>query len=282
MKISTFLAGCLLCAVGLAAQAESVPRDAAGFTDYMANLFRTSAGTTVVSVKAALLVQLGDEEVSVDKVFGFCQQKPDYCDKAAAYYASSVNETIKLQHAPIAQKDVLLVLRPLAYLANVRERLGAGGPQLVSRPFVDGWAVLPVLDTPKALRPLNERDLKNLGMEQQALFSLGASNLQTSLAPLKEGAKPAGVGEIGTLDGGLYEVSRVLLHEQWAELAAAQNGTLIVALPTSDRLLYVSEKTPKALDALLTLSKYTATRSSSPFAPNLLLSWTPQGWEIVR
>jgi hypothetical protein len=114
------------------------------------------------------------------------------------------------------------------------------------------------------------------------LYSRAAQeNVQASLKPLAESAKPVGSGQIGTVTGSVYEVGRVALHQQWAQLASAQQGTLLVALPTTDVVLYVSESTPAAIEALRALSKNTAAKASNPLSPTIVLKWGNDRWEAV-
>ncbi|MFL6708068.1 MAG: hypothetical protein ACJ8HI_07670, partial [Massilia sp.] len=115
-----------------------------------------------------------------------------------------------------------------------------------------------------------------------ALFALASINLTNSLAPLSETAKPVSAGQIGTINPGFSEVGRVALPAQWTTLAQAQHGELIIALPTTDQVLYVSESTPVAQDALLTLSRKLALQSANPLAPDMLLKWTAGRWERLK
>jgi hypothetical protein len=259
-----------------------MPRDANEFSEYFAGVMRRESGSATVSVKAPLTLSVDGLDVNIQKVYSFCQAKPDDCEKAAAFYARSVANVAKQQNMPVDKTKVRLVIRPTIYLAQVQERFGADGPKLQSRSLVGGWVIIPVLDTPNAVRPLDERDLKKLGLGEDELFKLGADNLQTSLAPLAERAKPVATGQIGTFAGDIYEVSRIALHGQWSGLAMAQHGTLIVALPTSGRVLYISDSTPQAIDALRTLSEHTAAKAADPFAPTMLLRWTTERWEKVQ
>jgi hypothetical protein len=139
-----------------------------------------------------------------------------------------------------------------------------------------------VLDTQRAVRPLDDRDLRKLNMSQNQLFELGGENLQAALKPLADSAKPVGSGQIGAITGSVYEVGRVAILSQWAHLANAQQDVLVVALPTTDMVLYISESTPSAIDALRTLSKGTAAKSSNPLSPTAVFKWTAERWTPVQ
>ena len=82
------------------------------------------------------------------------------------------------------------------------------------------------------------------------------------------------------MSGSFFDVGRVAMHDEWAPLAAAQNGVLLVALPATDTLLYASEATPTAVDALRTFAKRASTSSGA--LSGIVLKWTPERWELVQ
>ena len=73
----------------------------------------------------------------------------------------------------------------------------------------------------------------------------------------------------------------MLLHDDWAPLARAQKGVLVVALPAKNLLLYGADDSPAGLDALRLQARDLARRSPAPLT-ELLLRWTPEGWQAVR
>lgn len=282
MTRKTIAAGTVvLLAMHLMAHAGPVG-DPAAFSAQFAETLRREAGAMPVTVKAPLVITLDDMEISLARLYGYCQAQPAGCKGATAEYASGVAGVARDRHTPIDRRNVRLVLRPDAWLVRGRIALGVHGATLAARPLIAGWVVVAVLDTPSSTRPLDGRDLAALGLDEDALFALGAANLGAALAPLDSVARPVTAGQIGTFGGNIYDVSRVALHAQWAALAAAQGGVLVVAMPTSDRVLYVSEDKPGALAALRTLSVDTAARNVNVFAPSLLLRWTNASWVPVQ
>lgn len=94
-------------------------------------------------------------------------------------------------------------------------------------------------------------------------------------------ARAAKHAEIGQLVGDCYEPSRLVLHDHWAPLAAAQNGTLIVAAPATDAVFYIGEDAPVALDALRTVVRNVIRRAPNRLSETLL-RWNDGGWEVVK
>jgi len=54
-----------------------------------------------------------------------------------------------------------------------------------------------------------------------------------------------------------------------------------VAAPSPDLVLYGGENSATAIDALRTLASNLTVRAPKPLS-NMLLRWTPKGWQRVR
>ncbi|WP_395704094.1 hypothetical protein [Aquabacterium sp.] len=106
-------------------------------------------------------------------------------------------------------------------------------------------------------------------------------NLRSTLKPLMDIAKAAAPGQIGSIVGDTYDPSRLLLHDTWEPLAKQQGGTLIVAIPATDAVFYVGEDTPVAIGALRAMVMNVLSRAPNRLS-DVLLRWTPTGWEPVR
>lgn len=264
----------------LAARGEEVPADRTVFTEFVAEKMRRELGGMPVTVKSPLTLSVGSLQANLDRIFGFCNSNRQRCLAEVDGFVKGAAQVAKERNAPLDRAAVRLVVRSSEYIRRAQGSLGQDGPTLQSQPFVGGLVVLPVLDTPRAVRPLDNRDLISLSLSRDQLLELGRTNLDATLRPLSEVAKPASRGQIGNLGGNVFDTSRVLLHAHWASLVEAQNGTLLVALPATDVLLYVSESTPTAVDALRTLANNVMTKAPNPLS-NVILKWTKDGWEAV-
>lgn len=272
--------GALIALIPAGVAAQSVPTEEAAFTEYIAQAMRLEVGDVPVTVKAPLTLSVGPLQANLDRIFAFCRSNTAACTAEVERYTKGAAQVIKQQNAPIEKAAVRLVVRSSEYIKRAQASLGSDGPTLQVKPLVEGLVSVAILDTPRAVRPLDERDLEKLNLSQDQLFKLGGENLATELKPLSEVAKPVTRGQVGTITGSVYEVGRIAVHSQWAQLANAQNGTLLVALPTTDVVLYISEATPVAIDALRTLANKTATRAANPLSATVL-KWTSERWEIV-
>lgn len=264
------------------ASAQEIPTDEAAFTEFVAQAIRREVGDAPVAVKGPLTVSVGTLQANLGRIFGFCQANKAGCAIEVDKYAKGAAQILKQENIPLDKTAIRLVVRTTEYIKRAQASFGNDGPTLQSKPLAEGLVSVAVLDTPRAIRPLDDRDLKKLNISQDQLFELGSENLRSTLKPITDSAKPATAGQIGTITGSIYEVGRVTVLSQWADLANAQQGNLIVALPTTDRVLYISEVTPVALDALRTLSNNVASKAPNPLAPSTLLKWTSDRWVVVQ
>ncbi len=174
-----------------------------------------------------------------------------------------------------------MVVRTAQYLQQAQGALAPGAPTLQTRPLVGGLVLVPVLDSPRTIRMLTEKDSAKLGLTANEVHELAIANLRKTSKPLMEIAKVVGRGQIGQLVGDTFHSSRLALLDSWAPLSQAQGGVLIVAAPANDAVFYIGEDSPIAIDALRSLVRNVMRRAPSPLS-DVLLRWTPIGWNVVR
>ncbi|QNB07619.1 hypothetical protein G5S34_13155 [Herbaspirillum frisingense] len=280
MRLAWLFLSALACS---SLQAAPVPMDQNGFTEYMVAKMRPEAGETPVQIKEPLALTVGSLQVNLGRLYAFCQQSVLNCDAEASNFAKAMADALKVANAPIDKDAVRLVIRPTDYVQSVElASAKAGSPtHLQYRPLVEGLVALAVLDTPRSIRSLSDKDLEKLGLTQDQLFELGATNLRKLLKPLSEAATPAAPGKLGQLATDFFETSRVALHDDWKPLVDAQGGVLLITLPAANYLLYASDDSPQAIDALRAAGRKVAQQSPAPLS-SAVLRWTQQRWELVR
>ena len=211
-------------------------------------------------------------------MYRFCRNNAADCQDEIDRYTRGVAQVIKSRNAPPAKEAVRLVVRPSAYILQYDT---AANKKIKTWPLAGDFVVIPVLDTPRAMRTLTEADFKQLDMDADQIYQLGLANLKTTLQPLMSRAQVAKAGQIGSVTGDAYDSSRLAMHESWAPLAEAQGGVLIVAAPAKDAVFYVGEDTPQAIDALRSLVNRVQKEAPNPLSA-ALLRWTKTGWEPVH
>jgi len=272
----------LACVTASTAFAQAIPTDANGFTAHVADLLRKEVGEAAVVVKAPLTLGVGELQANLERVFGYCSAAPVGCASELALYVQGAVEVHRERSAPPRREAVRLVLRSEAYLQQAQRNVPAGAPAMQPKPLVDGLVMLPVLDSPRTLRMLTDKDNAALGLpSSDAAIELALANTAAALKPLMDEAKVLRPGQIGQLVGHTYQPSRLAFHAQWAPLAQAQGGKLIVVAPVTDAVFYIADDSPEAADALRRFSRQLMGRAPNRLS-DVLLRWTETGWDVLR
>ena len=276
---------CLALAASLAAApafaSDDIPLDAASFTNYMAERLQKAITDVPVEVTGSLAVVVGTAPVNIERVFRDCAAAHGDCDEKFDRFVHAAAEAHAAQGTPVDAAAVRLVVRRREAVERTLQAM-SGSPRVELEPMPGGLVAVPVLAAPRATMVLSGKSLDQLGLDHARLFELARKNMQQALAPLMDKARPVGPSQIGSIGGGPVDAGRITLPEQWAALAEAQHGTLVVALPTTDLVLYVSESTPAALDALAAFAKNSAARAANPLAPEVLLRWRDGHWDAAN
>jgi hypothetical protein len=260
--------------------AQDVPKGEAAFTEYVASQLRRET-RAAVAVKGPLTLASGPMQANLDRIFAFCGSNPAGCSREISNYVKAVAEVYNRRNAPPSKEAVRLVIRTQGYVRSSQAALPKGAPALQHRPLAGGLVILAAIDTKRAIGMVTEKDMQALGLSADEVFRLGLTNLSQRLKPLMEVAKAVQTGQIGHFSGDVYNSSRLALLESWSSLAKAQGGKLIVAVPTTDTILYIGDDTPIAIDALRTLAKNVSARAPNALSTELF-RWTPKQWEVVR
>ncbi|MGY8704362.1 hypothetical protein RAD16_01290 [Bradyrhizobium sp. 18BD] len=262
------------------ARAQQIPADEPAFTAFVAERIRAEIRDTPVAIKGPLTLSIGPLQANLDRIYAFCKANASACSKEIGTYVSGIKATTSSRNDPPTKAALRVVVRSADSMRQALREVDARGPALM-RPLAEGLVIVPVLDSPRAVRVFNDKDRAALGLTSDQVFDIAIANLRSSVKPLTTVAKPVPSGQFGTVTGDYYQTSRLALIDSWAPLAQAQSGVLIVAAPSPDLVVYASEDSSAALDALRTLAKNLIARAPKPLSGSLL-RWTPKGWQLVR
>ena len=106
-------------------------------------------------------------------------------------------------------------------------------------------------------------------------------NTHAALQPLASVAQPAAKGKLGAITGDAYTASRLLFPADWAPMAKAQDGVLVIALPRPTTILYIGDMSPNAVATLRKVAHEQMAGAPDALSDQLL-RWTPEGWTIVN
>ena len=269
------------------AMAADIPQDEAGFMQYVGAAFAKelpdlkfeSAGPLTLIGRRADGVTTGT--LSLATAYDYCLRVPNNCERAVGRYVGGMVQVAREAMKPAEKSAVRLVIRRRAFIDQVRVEQGSDPVPVYTRPLTPNLVIVPVIDLPLIQRYVNARDLPALGVDETGLFRLGEENLRTTQKPFVEILKQPPINSIGVLTDDDFASSRIIFHDDWNDLAARLNGTLVVMLPTQGLLLYAGADNDTALGAMYTVGT-DAARKTARGLSNLILRWTPKGWEEVK
>jgi uncharacterized protein YtpQ (UPF0354 family) len=232
-------------------------------------------------VKGPLTLSVGYLQANLDRIYAYCKRDAAGCAREISTYVQGVAHVHKDGLGLPTKDAVRIIVRTRAYVTASQAALPKQAPKLQLRELAGELVVLPAIDMPRTIRVLNEKDGQSLGLSTIEAFTLGFANVRKRLKPLMEVAKVVQPGQIGHISGDVYNSSRLALHESWAPLAKAQGGQLVVAVPTTDTVLYVGDNTMLGIKALRNLVNTVRARAPNPLSKELF-RWTANGWEVVH
>jgi hypothetical protein len=274
-------AGLLALAALPAAVAQTVPLEEPGFTDDLTEKFRTALPDEHVIVVAPQRLTIGNAGAAVNLagLARACHADPASCDRQAATFVAGAARTFQNLNKPPQPTQVRIALRSAAVADAYRANSRATGLNLEVQPFVDGLVSTVVIDTPSAMRWASSKDLDALKLDAAGLAELARANTHATMQPLASVAQPASHGQVGAIEGeDAYVASRVLFPADWAPMAKAQGGVLIVAVPRATAILYISDDSDDAVGALRAIAHQQFLTARDPLS-DILLRWTPDGWQ---
>jgi len=220
-------------------------------------------------------------QANLDRIFAFCSKAAEQCDAATSQYVAGVSGAVKDRIRPIEPSMIRLNVRPRKGLESAQQQLPPDAPRIVLRPFAGDLALTAVLDFPTAMRMFTNEDAKKLGITEDQAVEIGRSNLRASLKPITDFPPLTAERFFRYLGDSPYESSRLILHSDWAPVAKALGGSLIVAVPSSNLLVYGRGDSELAVDAIRAFVRDAVRKTDRPLSTSLF-RWTENGWEEVR
>lgn len=231
------------------------PAFADAFTEKVAELMRKAAPDLQIVTNDQNELQIQDSRgpyrIFLDNVRAACVANKSACNAELANY---VDRTLSLFRArndekTIATERIFLVLRGAGFARNLGEQMpNDKDSQPISRPFLDGIEILYVLDTPQAIRFMNQGDLKDAGLTPDKLnqiASKNAANLATG--EFRQLTNTAGIFLMPFDDG--LGTARVFNRALWDRIEK-EHGPVVVCAPTRDWLLFVKQDNRSGIDQL--------------------------------
>ncbi|MQA64516.1 MAG: DUF1444 family protein [Alphaproteobacteria bacterium] len=260
--------------------------DEGAFTEEVAGKIAAALPGAQVTVTGALAVSIiypdrPEGEVHVirlNRIWDFCSRNARECPRVVSEFvennvASSPEELLSAQ-----RERLMAVVRPTRYAQHVREGYAQAGLDAAAEFIAGDLWLLCVQDAEAGTRMIHSKDLAALGLSREEAIALAKKNLARHLPPMRASAEITPNGAFGSVDGdGYYGASRLLLHDQWPELARGFKGRLVVAVPDQDRIFFADSGNPVAMRTLEKAAQEAARTSERPIS-SVRLVWTPDGW----
>lgn len=115
------------------------------------------------------------------------------------------------------------------------------------QPLVADLSVVFALDGEHQLAFLGDEDVQELALSGEALRRLAVDNLKEKLSkPTRHGEGPLYMMTVG----GTFEASLLLFDDVWENQDAAVDGSLVVAVPSRDLLIFTGANAPEAIQQM--------------------------------
>ncbi len=252
------------------------------FTAAMAERFRRALPEQQVAVKGPLELTLNPAgwTARLDRVLGVCQRVPAECEAEANGFVERLVQSInaEAQQAGPQLGTLRAVLRPTSYVEEVK-RATAGRPEaaLVTLPFPGGLAVLLAFDQPNTIGMVQAGQLRQLDVNANDAFGIARRNLAVALPPVPTSQAPV-PGRLGVLSGNAYESSRLLDHRSWRSMMDTLGGSLLVAAPSAETVVFGRGDTRADEQAMREAAADLFRRGHRPLATTVY-RWMPTGWQ---
>jgi hypothetical protein len=272
--------GVLVAIVTPAATSAQGAADAANFTQAMANFYKHYPPGFSVKVRGPLELEIdtpkGPQLVYLQSVYVACLRDKSTCQDAARRQAEALYGFYSSPRQTITVGELRVTVRPQSYIEQMAQH--SGSP--IARPLAAGLWVIAVRDEPTTISTLSVHDLKSLSLDVDSALKAGEHNLEVRFrASLAEAARRTSSGVVG-VKGDDYTASLLAFPDLFESLAEAFDGTLYVAAPSSNIVLYVDARRPDALAQLQRATNAEFALARRPIAQSVF-AWTPSGWEIA-
>jgi hypothetical protein len=149
----------------------------------------------------------------------------------------------------------------------------------VYRPWAGPLVQVLVIDDGDTITSATRDDIAALGLGEAAVWRRALANMRTAFpaaitGPAVDESTPnVHIGHY--VDS--YGAARLVMHERWNPIAAA--GSLLVAAPARDIVLWVTNPSARVLRAFHWLAQQLFAEQPHPISP-AVFRWTPSAWEL--
>lgn len=179
---------------------------------------------------------------------------------------------------PPTLESIIPQIKDERYINEI-SKLGEDQSPLLFESLVADLYVVYSRDTERAILPLREEDLPELGISGAELRSTAIENLRRILPPIK--AQQNEFGGMMTC-GGAYEASILLLDKVWEQVQEHYSGPIVACVPARDMMLFGNSIVPDALDMIRSIADEVEQGGSYLISRTILIRQEGQWHEFER
>jgi hypothetical protein len=171
------------------------------------------------------------------------------------------------------------VLRPESYIRE-NPAVAQLGIMIKVQGLPEGLHALLFADQTMTMRLLGRQEIGQMHMSADAASAVALRNMASVLGPTDQAIGGVPPQRIGVLEGHPYESSRMLLHDDWAQVSARFGGHLIIAVPSAEQLIYGAGTSPEVVRTMSAMAHEAFARAERGISPSVF-AWQPKGWTVA-
>lgn len=281
LAVARLVAAALACALaGPPARAADIPTDSHGFTAYVAAQFQKALPGTKIATPGDLKLLLTssgrDWNVSLDDVYGACGRSHTGCAEYVAAFVTNASSLLDPSQPGLDLASLRVVLRPSSYVDSLRSKKVGLDP--VATPVEGDFWMVVARDLPTSIQPLDKKALVALHLSPDEAFAAAKVNMSAQMRDEIRQIMKKPLDSIGLVGGDDYLSSLFAFPDMWTPLAQALHGNLLVAVPTTDIIVFEDARHPGALEKVAGTAQIAMSRSVKTFSADVF-RWTPDGWQ---
>lgn len=282
MLIGRTIVAALLLLLFSSAAAQLSPEE---FTsEFIDNLQQMNATIGIEEVEPLQFVVTteggGEHKAFLDNAYDLYLQDEAALQDIMNQYAAALLESVTREDSELLAENIVPVIKDAAWLAEITrvtaEQGQESGPNLFTRPVVEGLIVVYAEDTPSNIRYVGQTDIEGAGVDLDELAALAIDNLVQRLPQIET---HGGDGLYMVTAGGIYEPSLLLIDDMWNADNFEVRGEIVVSVPARDVLLVSGADDAENLARVAAFAEEIHAESPYRLTTNLYV-WRDGAWQL--
>jgi hypothetical protein len=291
VRALSWIAIVTICGAPLVVTGQSLPLERRSFTNYVSDRLKTLAAEDAqakveVTVIRPLAISLTAPsgmavETNLGDLHAHCVALEGRCVDAVERLTQAAFEAFGQATSPIERAMLRALVKPAAYVRELEEIYKQRGLTIIAKPYVGELWTLVVVHRATLVSVATSETLSNLGLDEASGLDLALKNTRALKGRVLDRAVPLRGTRFEMLAEDEYESSRLLMHADWAEVAKARGGDLIVSVPAANSLIFGSIRNTDQIKDLRDIVLQEG-RKARRFVSAQIFRWRADGWELLQ